>query len=573
MRSKRIEGTREGHVFSYPVYNGYRKDANVQKKVACAYLLILLSLFINGNCSKPSQPTDFPTPEEALPILPVLQDTMVLSPNPDTIPIIPFKDPSQYPQKIIPTKQIYYPIDVGIHEYTHTFGDLFVVSQCEDGLYSFSRETGKQLFRYKRQGEYGYQDNYLYKSLFFISLDIPKKGSIVTCYDVRAGKEMWSYSINYIDGFDIIYCNDQVVVLFQENYTVLALQSGKVLWKPDSAVTFIADDGNQLIFFDDNKLVKYDPKFKSIVWKSMNLPSTLVCMNLEKNNYRLPVDDNGNHVNTMFFRNNHGFSLEEYGYLIDSKTGETLKKGIHTSYAKDITFDPFLGHMAEPILYNNRCVYQLSNQDTVSCFDIETMTEIWRLQLRIQKYLGELTPEESLMPDCWIFKDRLFISYHTLPSHKKLTYCIDPQDGEIVWLKPFALDAMILGSPIVEYPEVMGIDDAWSVAHLSGFVDLQSGKELWRLKFPKHVRCENYIVYDDFVLYEISYQFSQEKCKEYLFKVSNDGKTQILYKTETNDKQLGTFDKYLKDETSFFFGGAFKEQLCYYEIEKEALEK
>ena len=93
--------------------------------------------------------------------------------------------------------------------------------------------------------------------------------------------------------------------------------------------------------------------------------------------------------------------------------------------------------------------------------------------------------------------------------------------------------------------------------HLSGFIDLKSGKELWRLKFPKHVRCENYIVYDDFVLYDITYQFSQEKYQKYLFKVSNDGKTQILYKTDSNDKQLGTLDEYMHDETSYFFGGAY----------------
>ncbi|MDD4663713.1 MAG: PQQ-binding-like beta-propeller repeat protein [Caldisericia bacterium] len=545
----------------------------MKTKILSTIFLIMLLLFLNGNCSKPNQSTNLPTPEEVLPILPVLQDTMELSPNPDIVPIIPFKDPGQYPQRIIPIKQIYYPIDVGIHEYTHTFGDLFVVSQCEDGLYSFSRETGKQLFRYKRPKGYGYQDNYLYKNLFFISLDVPNKGSIITCYDVRTGKEMWSYSINSIDGFDIIYCNDQVVVLFQKNYIVLELQSGNVLWKPDKVVTFIADDDNQLIFYEDNKLVKYDPKLTSIVWNSINLPSSLVCMNLEKNNYRLPVDDSSNHVNTIFFRNNHGFSLEEYGYLIDSKTGEMLKKGIHTSYAKDITFDPSLGHMAEPMLYNNRYVYQVSNQDTISCFDIETMTEVWRLQLRILKHLGELAPEESLMPDCWIFKDRLYISYHTLPSHKKLTYCIDPNDGEIIWLKPFALDVMNLGSPIVEYPEIMDIDDAWSVAHLSGFIDLQSGKELWKLKLPKHVRCENYIVYYDFVLYDITYQFSQEKYQKYLFKVSNDGKTQSLYKTDRIDKNLGALDENLKDETSYFFGGVYKKQLCYYEIVKQALEK
>ena len=290
-----------------------------------------------------------------------------------------------------------------------------------------------------------------------------------------------------------------------------------------------------------------------------------------ENNYRLPVDEKGNHINTMFFRNNQGFLLEEYGYLIDTETGEMLKKGIQTSYAKDITFDPSLSHIARPILHNKRYVYQLSNQDTVSCFDIETMTEVWRLQLRIQKHLGELLPEESLMSDCWIFKDQLYISYHTLPSHKKLTYCIDPKNGEIGWLKPFALDVMNPGSPVVEYPELMGIDDAWSVAHLSGFIDLQSGKELWRLKFPKQIRCENYIVYDDFIVYEIGYEFSQEKYQKYLFKVSNDGKTQSLYKTDRTDKDLGTLDEYLKDETSYFFGGAFRKQLCYYEIEKQAL--
>lgn len=543
----------------------------MQKKVACTYLFFLMLLFLNGNCTKPNQTTDLPTTEEVLPILPALQDTTELSPNPDNVPIIPFKDPGQYPQRIIPTKQIYYPIDVGIHEYTHTFGDLFVVSQCEDGLYSFSRETGKQLFRYKRPKGYGYQDNYLYKNLFFISLDVPKIGSVVTCYDVRTGKEMWSYSINSIDGFDIMYCNDQVVVLSQENYTVLDLQSGNVLWKPDRVVTFIADDDNQLIFYEGNKLVKYDPKLNSIVWKSINLPSTLVCINLEENNYRLPVNDNSNHANTIFFRNKKGISLEEYGYLLDLKTGEILKKGIHTSYAKDITFDPSLGHIARPILYNNRYVYQVSNQDTVSCFDIDTMTEVWRLQFSIQKHLGELTPEESLEPDCWIFKDQLYISYHTLPSHKKLTYCIDPQDGEIVWLKPFALDVMNPGSPIVEYPELMGIDDAWSMAHLSGFIDLQSGKELWKLKFPKHVRCDTYIVYENFVIYDITYQFSQEKYQKYLLKVSNDGKTLSLYKTDRTDKDLGTLDENLKDETSYFFGGTFMKQLCYYEMEKEAL--
>jgi len=543
------------------------------RTILLSTIFLIMLLFLNGNCTKPNQTTDLPPPEEILSYLPALQDTMELSPNPDNVPVIPFKDPGQYPQRIIPIKQIYYPIDVGIHEYTHTFGDLFVVSQCEDGLYSFSRETGKQLFRYKRPEGYGYQDNYLYKNLFFISLDVPNKGSIVTCYDVRTGKEMWSYGINSIDGFDIMYCNDQVVVLFQENYTVLALQPGNVLWKPDKVVTFIADDGNQLIFFEDNKLVKYDPKLNSIVWQSIDLPSTLVCVNLEKNNYRLPVDDSGKSYHTVFFHNEQGFSLEEYGYLIDLKSGKLLKKGIHTPYAKDITFDPSLGHIAEPVLHNDRYVYQVSNQDTISCFDIETMTEVWRLQLRIQKHLGELTPEESLMPGCWIFKDQLYISYHTLPSHKKLTYCIDPQNGEIGWLKPFALDAMNPGSPIVEYPELMGIDDAWSVAHLCGLIDLQSGKELWRLKFPKHIRCDTYIVYDDFVVYDISYQFSQEKYQAYLFKVSNDGKTQILYKIDRTDKQLGTLDEYLKDETSYFFGGAFKKQLCYYEIEKQTWEE
>ena len=46
-----------------------------------------------------------------------------------------------------------------------------------------------------------------------------------------------------------------------------------------------------------------------------------------------------------------------------------------------------------------------------------------------------------------------------------------------------------------------------------------------------------------------------------------------LYKTDTTDKELSTFDKYLKDETSFFFGGTYKDQLCYYEIEKRALKK
>lgn len=484
-------------------------------------------------------------------VSPIIDNSQVI-PNPNKVPTFTFTDPNQYPQKTIPIKW-YFPFDPTIHPYTVISSDYFIAALGADGLFSYSRKTGKLLAKYKMPSKSGYYDHEVYKNFFLYILDSPYR---ITCNRIEDGKQVWEYNMKDVSdttGWNIVYCNDEVVLLKQfdttsvefNDYVALDLHTGNYLWKTEVPSIFALDDQGFLIFYTEGKLIKFNSKTKTVVWKSTDL--SIPASNLSNLNkqYLQKIDEQ-----TLFYIG------EDSLYLINASDGSIISKRSHTH----------INFALEEYLFEQKYYFDLSPEKLLTCYDTKTLRETWRLQLSAyKKYLGISEEDSTQRIDSVLtyHQSKLYISV-SLES-KSLTYSINPENGKVDWIKPYNIDHFVHDYGIREN----WIQDAsaWEFSKSMTIIDLKDGNEVWNFNRSDTYYSSYFIPLEDHFLFEIGRDGVGGPSFHGLLKISFDGKIEALYTSKIAKE--GCIGEYVnQDESSLFFGGDYKNKCCFYEVDK-----
>jgi outer membrane protein assembly factor BamB len=507
----------------------------------CLLLFVHLSCFNQTNTHKPEK---------------LLLDQSHVIPNPKNVPTILFDTIDAYPKKTFPIQR-FYPVDPAVHPYTVISPEYFITPLEADGLFSYSRKTGKLLVKYKRPSESGYMDHQVYKNYFVYLLAMPDR---ITCHRIDSGKQVWEYDLKDVSdksGWSFVKSSDDLVLLQQlstssnefGNYIALDGQTGKYLWKIEAPSFFAFEDKGLLIFYTEGKLIKFNSKSKEVIWKSPGIPS--------------PAENLSNY-NQQYFRKINDqilfYIAQDSLYLINAIDGSVINKRSHTP----------IQFALEEYQYDQNHYFDLSTEHILTCYETQSLAKLWSLQLSSFQQFIKITDEESLrsLDTKLIFhQGKLFI---TLSLHStSFTYCIHPENGKVDWIKPYKIDHFLNGYGIRENKQQD--EGTWNLAKSLNMIDLKDGNEVWYLNISNQYYSPFYIDLGSSLLLLIRNE-KDNKEEVGLLKISYKGEVEALYKN--NMGNVGYINEFSnKDKTSLFFGGEYNNSSCYFEVDKSVFEK
>lgn len=333
-------------------------------------------------------------------------------------------------------------------------------------------------------------------------------------------QKLWSYEFPSQDPlaskqWDTLSVNKEVVLLESQTpsyaYIALDVLNGKELWRSTAPCTFLGAQGNRFLFYETDRLVcchiSSGSRVKQI-WKSKQLPSPHDL--LFEQYYPMRIAN----LDEEYFFYPTQLKLKEYGFLIRWEDGKIIQDRLKTIYAKDTQFDR--------TIQAHGMVFHVTKDYLVSCVDLQTMSELWRIQFQPQQYFLPEAPEvhdfESL--DVLTQDKTLWVNIQTF--HGTLSYKVDKESGEILFVLPFGIHETSQNTLLhLAYKE----DSAYYLNKILAFA-YDSGEPLWKIEPEYHMGQSDVILLENQTI--IALRDQNEKIVG-LLSIPDDSKKVVFY--------------------------------------------
>lgn len=408
---------------------------------------------------------------------PLLNETPLLSPadNPQVIDLTQW---DQLPKKTLPIRRTYSTEDLWWISHLSMSKDKLIAHFDRHELMAFRRPGGEKLAKVSLPKDTACLSSIHNEELVVYSLNSQERFMGIS---LTTGQKLWSYEFPSQDPlaskqWDTLSVNKEVVLLESQTpsyaYIALDVLNGKELWRSTAPCTFLGAQGNRFLFYETDRLVCYDispgSRVKQI-WKSKQLPSPHTLL-LEQY-YPMRIAN----LNEEYFFYPTQLKLEEYGFLIRWEDGKIIQDRLKTGYAKATQFD-------RTILAPGM-VFHVTKDYMVSCVDLQTMSELWRIQFQPQQSFPPEAPEVYDFESLHVLTqdETLWINIQTF--HGPLCYKVDKGSGEILFVLPYGIhEASQKNLLHLAYEG----DSAYYLNQILAFA-YDSGKLLWKIEPEYHM--------------------------------------------------------------------------------------
>lgn len=468
---------------------------------------------------------------------PLLDETPLLSltDNPQVIDLTQW---DQLPKKTLPIRRTYSTENLWWISHLSMSKDKLIAHFDRHELMAFRRPGGEKLAKVSLPKDTACLSSIHNEELVVYSLNSQERFMGIS---LTTGQKLWSYEFPSQDPlaskqWDTLSVNKEVVLLESQTpsyaYIALDVLNGKELWRSTAPCTFLGAQGNRFLFYETDRLVCYHISSGSRVkqiWKSKQLPSPHDL--LFEQYYPMRIAN----LDEEYFFYPTQLKLKEYGFLIRWEDGKIIQDRLKTSYAKATQFDRTIQAPG--------MVFHVTKDYMVSCVDLQTMSELWRIQFQPQQYFPPEAPEvhdfESL--DVLTQDETLWINIQTF--HGTLFYKVDKGSGEILFVLPYGIHVTSQNTLLrLAYED----DSAYYLNKILAFA-FDSGELLWKIEPEYHMGQSDVILLENQTI--IALRDQNEKIVG-LLSIPDDSKKVVFYSFPDSIKLHKLLEQ---DANSLFF--------------------
>jgi outer membrane protein assembly factor BamB len=469
---------------------------------------------------------------------PLLDEAPLLSPTENTR-VIDLAQWDVLPKKALPVVRTYPTEDLWWISHLSISKEQLIAHFDRNELIAFRRPGGEKLAKVTIPKDTACLSSIHNEEIAVYSLDSQERFMGIS---LTSGKKLWSYEFLSQDPlaskqWDTLSINKEVILLESQTsssyaYIALDVLNGKELWRSIEPCTFLGTQESRFLFYETDHVVCYlvspGSKIKQL-WKSRKLPSPHGL--LFEQYYPMRIAN----INEEGFFYPTQLKLEEYGFLIRWEDGKIIQDRLKTSNAQDVQFDR--------TILSSGLAFHVTENHLVSCVDLATMSELWRIQFQSQQYLPPEAQKVYAFETLDILSqdETIWVNIQTFDG--KLSYKVDKGSGEILFVLPYGIHEASQNTLLHFAYEK---DSAYYLHQLLCFAN-DSGKLLWKIEPEYHMGQSDVLLLENLTIIVLRDQ--NEKIFG-LFGISDEDKQEVFYSVPDSINLQALLEK---DANSLFF--------------------